>query len=204
MSEAIAEAGYGPAVPRPPIGFSIDVPDHWVVLDLNPATWEGWLHSFLNQRPGFKSVSELERDLARAALLNLLTKLEEDRVFMAAILPARVQRQSVSASGTLAWRKMEGIEAIRVAGLKQILLRSADAPPLAVEEVSLPVGPAVKASSRELVQGRSAAVFQYFVPVLDSQWLAVITCSTGNVALEKGVEVVARGMASSLRFKPEQ
>ena len=49
---------------------------------------------------------------------------------------------------------------------------------------------------------RPVNVTQYFVPVLDTNWLAVITATTGTPGLAEGVEIVADGMAESLEFRP--
>ena len=51
-----------------------------------------------------------------------------------------------------------------------------------------------------LPQPRPATAIQYLVPVLDTDWLAVITATTGNKALAPGVEEVADGMAATLAF----
>jgi hypothetical protein len=60
------------------------------------------------------------------------------------------------------------------------------------EEMELPMVPGV----------RPVNVTQYFVPVLDTDWLAVITATTGTPGLAEGVEIVADGMARSLEFRP--
>jgi len=79
-----------------------------------------------------------------------------------------------------------------------------------VEVVDLPAGGGVKVATREemelpLVPGiRPVNLTQYFVPVLDTDWLAVVTAPTGNPFLAEGVEIVADGMAESLEFKPRQ
>ena len=49
---------------------------------------------------------------------------------------------------------------------------------------------------------RPVNVTQYFVSVLEADWLAVITATTGTPGLAEGVEIVADGMAGSLGFRP--
>ena len=204
--------GYAAGAPRPALGFSIDVPDHWTVLDLNPETWDGWLDAFLAQRLAGRPDPAAERGPARTALLDLLRRLHGEEVFMAAILAAEVGGDLVSASATLAWRKLDTDgQAIPVEGLRQVYLRapaspSEDRAARRVEQVALPVGGAVKVVSREssrvprTSKSQPVDIVQYLVPVLDTDWLAVITATTGNPPLAAGVAEVANGMAVSLSF----
>lgn len=212
MTDVLPPAGYAPGIPRPPIGFSIDVPDHWTVLDLDPQTWDSWLYAFLTQRLAGRAGAKAERSPARKALLELMRQLHDQQVFMAAILAADVGGDLVSASATLAWRKLETHgEGIPVAGLREVYARAPasrgeDLDTRRVEVTQLPTGGSVKVATKEAVQvpGTSqiqpVAITQYFVPVLDTDWLAVITTSTGNPPLEPGVEEVADTMAKSLIF----
>ncbi|MGH8907529.1 MAG: hypothetical protein ACRD0K_13635 [Egibacteraceae bacterium] len=212
MIETLPPAGYAADVPRPSIGFSIDVPDHWTVLDLNPQTWEDWLYAFLSQRLAGRPNASAERGPARRALLDLLRQLHDQKVFMAAILPAVVRGELLSASATLAWRKLDlGGEGIPLAGLREAYARAPassgeNLSERRVETVEIGLGGAVKVSTREIMQlpmiaeARRVAVTQYFVPVLDTEWLSVITTTTGDRALESGVEEVADTMAASLTF----
>lgn len=208
-----AGPGYAAGVPRPPIGFAIDVPDHWDVLDLNPDTWDGWLDGFLDGRVAARDERD-RRGAARQAILDVMRRLHQEKVFMAAILTADAGGELVSASATLAWRQVgtEG-EPIPVAGLREVYRRAPaspgeDAAARRVEEVTLPAGVGVKVATRQtmrlpgLPESRPVALTQYFVPVLASNWLAVVTASTGNPPLAAGVEEVADGMAASLRFIP--
>ncbi len=213
MIETLPPAGYAADVPHPAIGFSIDVPDHWTVLDLDPDSWDNWLGAFLDQRLAGRPNASRERGPAGKALLDLLRQLHEGKVFMAAILAAEVGGDLVSASATLAWRKLDTDgEAIPVEGLRQVYLRAPASPgedvaARSVEQVALPVGGAVKVVSRESsrVPGTSKSqpvdIVQYLVPVLDTDWLAVITATTGNPPVAAGVEEVADGMAVSLGFR---
>ena len=207
-------AGYAAGVPRPALGFSIDVPDHWTVLDLNPDTWDGWLDAFLDQRLSGRSTAAQERGPTRTALLDLLQRLHDDKVFMAAILAADVGGELVSASATMAWRQVPPADGgIPVEGLRQIYASARagtgeDVDERRVDIIDLPAGGAVKVVSREtlplpgLPEPRPVAATQYLVPVLDTDWLAVITATTGNAALAPGVEEVADGMAATLAFVP--
>ena len=211
---ALPPAGYAAGVPRPAIGFSLDVPDHWTVLDLNPDTWDGWLDAFLDQRLAGRAAAARERRPARAALRDLLRRLHDEEVFMAAILAADLGAELVSASATLAWRRVPPAEGgIPVEGLREIYLRAPAGPGEDVDErrvevVDLGAGAGVKVVTREtprlpgLPEPRPVRLVQYLVPVLDTEWLAVITASTGNAALEPGVEEVADDMGATLRFTP--
>jgi hypothetical protein len=212
MTEPLPPAGYAADVPHPPIGVSIDVPDHWTVLDLNPQTWDVWLDAFLDQRLAGRPDANRERGPARKALVDLLRQLHGEKVFMATILAADVGGELVSASATLAWRKLDvGEEGIPVAGLREVYARASASPgenlaARRVETVQLPAGGAVKVATKETVrvpmmnQIQPVNVTQYFVPVLHTDWLAVITTTTGNPALAPGTEAVADGMAASLAF----
>lgn len=212
MTEDLPPAGYAADVPHPPIGVSIDVPDHWTVLDLNPETWDAWLDAFLGQRLAGRPDARKERGPARAALVGLLRQLHESQVFMAAILAADVGGDLVSASATLAWRQLDlGGDEMDLEGLRQVYLRASAGPgedmqARRVEQVELPSGGAVKVVSRERVRppgtarDQQARLVQYLIPVLDTDWLAVITASTGNEPLAPGVEMVADQMAEALAF----
>lgn len=205
-------AGYATGVPRPAIGFSIDVPDHWTVLDLNPETWDAWLDAFLDHRLAGRPSAASERGPARAALADVLRRLHGDQVFMAAILAADVGGELVSASTTLAWRRVPpGDHGIPVEGLREVYARAPAGPgedvaQRRVEVVGLGAGAGVKVVTNEtvalpaLTEPRQATAIQYLVPVLDTDWLAVITATTGNEALVPGVEEVADGMAATLAF----
>lgn len=214
MAEALPAPGYAADAPRPPVGFSIDLPDHWTVLDLDPATREGWLDAFLDRRLAGRPREGVERRAARAALFQLLRQLHAEGVFLAAILAGEVGGEPVSASATLAWRRPDlGGDRLDLEGLRQVYLRAPGSPgedrrARRVEVVDLPSGGAVKVASREtapvptLAKVRSVAVTQYLVPVPHDGWLAVITATTGVPALEAGVEEVADAMAASLSFQP--
>lgn len=214
MTGPLPAAGFAAGVPRPPIGFSIDVPDHWTVLDLNLETWEGWVEAFLDQRLAGRANADREREPARTGLLDLLRRLHGEQVFMAAILAADVAGELVAASATLAWRKLDTAGAgIPVEGLREVYARAApaageDPERRRVETVELPAGSGVKLATLEhirlpaMTDARPVAVTQYFIPVLDTDWLAVITATTGNAPLFGGVEEVADTMAATLAFHP--
>jgi hypothetical protein len=213
-AEPLPQPGYAAEVPRPVVGFSVEVPDHWTVLDLDPRTQGDWLDAFLDQRLAGRPRAGSERGPARAALLDILRRLHDADVFLAAILAAEVGAELVSASVTLAWRVSDsGDRRVLLDRLRQIY---ATAPPASgedltarrVEVVQLAAGGAVRVSSREAVQipgGRrvdGVAITQYVVPVLDTGWLALLTGTTGVPALVAGVEAVTDAMAESLGFGP--
>jgi hypothetical protein len=192
----------------------VDVPDHWTVLDLDPRTQARWVEALLDQRLAGHPEAARERPPARQALLDLLRRLHEARVFLAAILAGKVGDELVSASVTLAWHRPEpaGGEP-SLAALREVY---AQAPPAAgediaarrVEVVDLRVGGAVRVSTREAVELSTGVrvsgvtMTQYVVPVLHTGWLALLTAATGVPALAAGVEEVIDTMAASLRFEP--
>ncbi len=212
-TDTLPPAGFGADVPHPPIGFSIDVPDHWTVLDLDPATWDVWLDAFLGQRLVTGAAEAVqERVSIRKELVRVLQGLQTEGVFLAAILAADVGGELVSASANLAWRKLETHgEGIPLAGLREVYVRAPrkageDLARRRVDIVELPAGGAVKLVSRRPMRLHPMSgpgvlhVTQYFVPVLATDWLAVITTSTGHAALAPNLEEVADAMARSLCF----
>ena len=213
MAEPLPQPGFPAGVPRPALGFSIDVPDHWVVVDLDPATWEGWLDAFLDQRLAARPQAVRERGPARAALVDLLRRLHHEQVFLAAVLAAEAGSHLVSASATLAWRRPDlGGDLLLLEGLAHLSLLAPAGPgeDLAarrVDIVELPAGGSVKVATKEVValpgggEARPASVTQYLVPVHRTGWLAVITTTTGNPELAEAVEEVADTMAASLVFQ---
>jgi hypothetical protein len=212
VAEPLPAPGFPAGVPRPALGFSIDVPDHWVVLDLDPATWDGWVDAFLDRRMAGRRETGRERGPTRAALIDLLRRLHTEDVFLVAVLAAEVDGRLVSASATLAWRRPDlAGDPLLLEGLAHLHLLAPAAPgeDLAarrVEIVELPARGGVKVATRELValpgdDSRQAWVTQYLVPVLDTGWLAVITTTTGQPELAAAVEDVGDAMAASLHFQ---
>lgn len=213
VAEAPPAPGYAAHAPRPSIGFSIDLPDHWTVLDLNPRTWDAWLDTFLDARLARRPQAQVERGPARAALFQLLRQLHDEGVFLAAVLAGEVEGQLISASATLAWRRPDlGPDPLDVEGLREVFAQAPAAvgeerAARRVERRELPSGPAVKVVSKEtarvptLATLRLVAVVQHFVPVQHDGWLAVITVTTGVRELETGIEAVADAMAESLTFQ---
>lgn len=212
MAEDLPAVGY-PDVPRPPIGFSIDVPDHWTLLDLDPTSGETWVSAFLSARLAGRTQASAERGPARRALLSLLQQLRGEQVFMALILAAEAGGELYSASATLAWRQLEpfGV-AIPVEGLAKVYRQAPagtrkDLDDRQVEIVTLPAGPAVRVSSTRTVElagieAPPVAQTQHVVPVLQSSWLALLTTSTANPSLVPAVDDIADEMADSLTFTP--
>ena len=215
VAEELPEPGYAADAPRPSVGFSVDVPDHWTVLDLDPGTQGRWVDAFLDQRLKGRPRAVEERPPARRALLDILRRLHEGGVFLAAILAGEVGGELLSASATLAWHRPEpGNGPPSLAALYEVYARAlagaeAETGMRRVETVQLPAGGGVKVSTRETVELPTGArvpgvaVTQYIVPVLTTGWLALITTTTGDPALAAGVEEVAMRMAASLRFEPQ-
>lgn len=215
VAERLPQPGYAADAPRPSVGFSVDVPDHWTVLDLDPGTQGRWVDAFLDQRLAGRPRAAEERPPARRALLDLLRRLQEGGVFLAAVLAGEVGGELVSASATLAWHRPEAESGPpSLAALYEVYARAPaaageDAATRRVEVVDLPAGGAVKVSTRETVElptgarVHGVAVIQCIVPVLTTGWLALITATTGVPALVAGLEEVAATMAASLRFEPQ-
>ncbi|MGH2770778.1 MAG: hypothetical protein ACRDJF_09700, partial [Actinomycetota bacterium] len=153
-----------------------------------------------------------ERPPARRALLGLLRQLHEGKVFMAAVLAGESGGELVSASATLAWRRLDlGADTMNLEGMRRAYLHAPPSPgeildDRRVELVELSMGAGVKVATRETMRAPGApgfnpvTVIRFFVPVLDTDWLAVITAATGVAALAAGVEEVANAMARSLTF----
>lgn len=209
MIHTLPPTGYAADVPRPPIGVTIDVPEHWTVLDLDPGTWDTWLDAFLDQRLAGRPNAARERGPARKALLSILRQLHGEKVFLAAILAADVGGDLISASATLAWRQLDlGGDKMNLEGLRRIYARAPASPgeelkARHVELVELPVGGAVKVVSREPMRvpgtkrHQPMYMTQHVIPVLDTNWLAMITTTTPNA---QGIQEVADGMANRLSF----
>ncbi len=214
MSEALPAAGYPPGVLRPPFAFSIDVPDHWTVLDLDPTTSDGWVDAFVDQRLAQRD-GPTDRAAARHAMRAVVRQLHAEKVFMAAILAAEVGDDLVSASANLAWRQL-GTDSdgdIPVAGLREVYARAEPMPgedfgARRVQVVQLPAGEAVRLSTRQTMavpgarEPQRLSLTQYFVPVPTTDWLAAITTATPNPPLAAAVAEVAEGMAASLVARP--
>lgn len=209
MTDTLPPAGYPPDVPRPPMPFAIDVPDHWTVVDLDPRTQEGWLDALFDQR--FRPETGVDPMELRRNLSLALQQLRQEKVFMAALLLADVGGDTVSANATLVWQELETHgEGIPVAGLHAVFAGAPadpdeDAAHRRVDVVGLPGGNAVKLTTRRtmrlpgMTEAAAAAVTQYFVPVPSTDWLAVVTTGTGTLELAPAIEEVADEMAASLR-----
>ena len=209
MTESLPPAGYAADVPRPPMRFSIDVPDHWTVVDLDPQTGDVWLDAFLDQR--FRPETGVDRAALREDLSRALQQLYREKVFMAALLLADVAGDVVTANATLAWQQLETHgEGIPVAGLHAVFAGAPagsdeDVAHRQVEVVQLPAGGGVRVRTHRTMRlpgmpaPATVAVTQYFVPVPSTEWLAVVTTGTGRMDLAPAIEEVADEMAASLR-----
>jgi hypothetical protein len=210
---ALPEPGYAAGAPRPAVGFSIDLPDHWVALDLDPATSDRWLDAFLDRQLAGRPNAAAERGPARAALRQLLARLRQQQVFLAAILVGEIRDEPVSASVTLAWRRPELRGGIDLDAMGETFARAPSAPgedlrARRARRVAVEAGDAITVATLEtqVVPGgggrRRVALTQWFVPVLDTGWLAVITTATPVLRLAAAVEDVGAAAVASLRFDP--
>jgi hypothetical protein len=202
--------------PRPPIGFTIVLPDAWTVFDLDPATSDEWVDELLDERLPPGRAAGPERRAVRRPLRRLLREHVRDQrdagVFLAAAMLHTDGPDPLTLGFTLAWRPVafRGLPR-RLEALHRI---QAQAPAggrhgdRRVEIVPLACGGGVRVLTRELVlvpgtrQRRPALVAQYLVPVLDLDWMAVLTTSTAVVRLEDAVAEAADRIADGLRFEP--
>jgi hypothetical protein len=209
--------GIAPDTPRPSFAFAVDVPDHWVVLDLDLATQQRWLDAFLDSQQAPRE--QAGRRAARTALLDYLGQLHREQILLAAILFGTVGGQPISAGVTLAWRQIGNATdsdassaVVPLEGLRRVYAQAPadtgeDPSARRVEVIELPAGGAVKVTTTQAAPvpstdlTRPAQLIQYIAPAGDTGWLAFITATTAIPELVKGVESVAEGVATSLRFE---
>ena len=208
---AAEEIGVNPAASRPPIGFRLNVPDEMVAFDLDPASSDAWLERLLDQRSADLVGAAAQRSRARQVLQNVIAQHRDADVFFAAFLAGSGPRPGdlVGAGLTFAWRQFAG--GIDMAGLETFFTEEEPGPgedvtAREVRRVELPAGPAVLVRSRiQLLvpltsRRQDVVVVQHLVPVPDSEWLAVLTMTTPDVAEADGFAEFAGRVAASLEF----
>lgn len=210
-------SGIDPAAPRPPVGFRVRLPDTWTAVDLDPATSQAWVRSYVRERAGAAPELARHRRRMRRVLSEFLDGCRAEGLFLLLVLAGRAAGQPedlVGASLGLAWRRLAGADHVDVDGLAQALASSPPAPgePAAdriVAVVEQPTGPAAYLHTAQLAavpgrpgQRRMTVLSQFLVPIPGLPWLAVITAATTNQELADGIDAVADGVARSLEFLP--
>ena len=207
------EIGVDPAAPRPPVGFRLDVPDGFTELDLDPATSDAWVERFLDQRSAGVPGAAAQRGRARQVLQSLVSQHRQAGVFLAAFLAAAGPRpgEMIGASLTLAWREFRG--GVLLEGLRQYFADEdpgpgEDATARSVDVVALPGGQAVRTRSRQRLpvpltsHRQDTVIVQHLLPVPEpaTDWLAVLTMSTPDIAGADEFTALAGRVAASLEF----
>ena len=205
--------GVDPAAPRPPIGFRLDIPDEFTSLDLDPATSDASIERLLDERSAAVPGAARQRARARQVLQRVVEDHRQAGVFLAAFLAGAGASpgEMVGASLTLAWRRFSG--GIDLDGLVTFFREDDPAPgedPATrdVRRVQLPYGEAVRVVSRQLTplpltsHRQEVVVVQHLVPApaSASDWLAVLTASTPDVAGADDFTSFAGRVAATLEF----
>ncbi|HYT09218.1 MAG TPA: hypothetical protein VEL73_01005 [Mycobacteriales bacterium] len=189
-----ALVGVDPAAPRPALGFRLDVPDEYTVLDLDPATSDASLERLLDERGAAVVGAARQRVRGRQVLRQVVADHRKAGVFLAAYLAGAGASpgEIVGAGLTLAWRRFAGgvdLDALAAFFQENDPQPGEDRAPTDVLRVRLPCGEAVRVVNRQLApvpltsRGREVVVVQHLVPVPQpaSDWLAVLTASTPDV-----------------------
>lgn len=212
-AEPTEVVGVDPAVPRPPVGFRLDVPDEFTSLDLDPATSDASVERLLDERSASVPGAARQRARARQVLQRVVSEHREAGVFLAAFLAAggASPGEMVGASLTLAWRRFPG--GIDLDGLVTFFREDDPAPGedralREVRRVPLPSGEAVRVVNRQLAplpltsRRQEVVVVQHLVPVSPpaEEWLAVLTASTPDVGGAADFTGFAGRVAATLEF----
>jgi hypothetical protein len=208
----VRRRGADPAVsaPRPPIGFRFDVPDHWTVLDLEPATSDDWIERFLDEWTAGVPGAAAERSRARQVLRQTITAHQRAGVLFAAFLATgSPAADSLIAAGlVLAWQELTGMD---LDALERFCRQ--DGPGsgevLAAREVCrlrLRHGDGVRVRSRQLAPvpltstHRPVAIVQHLVPVPGTGWLGVFSLTTPDLERADAYAGLADRVAASLEL----
>ena len=90
---------------RPPFGFAIDIPEPWIVLDLDPRTSAQWVRQLVRRRGIGTRRTAREAWAAAAVVRDVIAALQAQGVLLAAILAGRIGEEVVGASITLGWER---------------------------------------------------------------------------------------------------
>lgn len=193
---------------RPPFGFAIDIPEPWIVLDLDSRTSAQWVRQLVRRRATGTRRTAREAWAAAVVVRDVIAALQAQGVLLAAILAGRIGEEVVGASITLGWQRTPCSVDLDALGLSL-----ARASPGANELVQHRRVDLVAVSGREALhlRGREQArvpgstirrevvLHQLFVPIEDPTWLAVVTATTGLLQLGDVVGEAAMHVAGSLR-----
>ncbi len=208
-----SEIGVDPAAPRPPLGFRLDVPDEFTVLDLDPATSDASIERLLDERTAAVPGAARQRVRARQVLQRVVTEHRAAGILLASYLAGTGASpgEMIGASLTLAWRRFAG--GIDLDGLV-VFFRDDDPAPgedparREVRRIPLPYGEAVRVANRQLTpvpltsRRQEVVVVQHLVPAPEpaADWLAVLTASTPDVAGSQDFVGFAGRVAGTLQF----
>jgi hypothetical protein len=215
MTSSVATANRGrlapgidSAAPRPPYRFEVDVPEAWLVLDLNPRTSVRWVRRLVGQRAAGGRGSAADQLAAGRVLHGLISALRGQGVLLAAILARRTGKEVVAASLTMSWRQVRSVPHLDVLGAAL----ACGAPGVDelvehrhVDVVDLASGPALRlrGHQRARVPGspseREVTLHQLFVPTAQPGWVAVVTATTAVPRLSETVGETALRVAGSIR-----
>jgi hypothetical protein len=211
--------GLNPAAPRPPLGIRVWLPRDWHVVDLDPRTANRSVDRFLDwcQRevPAFAPY----RQETRQALRRVVRQNQAQGVLLLAFLAATRGRpeEPIGASVTLAWQRLPDGELPPPAEMSRAIAQSlaagryeeGESPQSRfVTTVELRVGPAAHLRTTQLVPvpwlraRRPVAISQFMVPVPGQPWFGVLTLTSPNLELARGMNVIAEAVARSLELLP--
>lgn len=196
--------------PRPPIGFRFDVPDEWTVLDLEPATSDRWIESFLAERSATVPGAAAQEPWARQVLQQMIEQHRRAGVLFAAFLASRMPAAPalVDAGLALAWQELTSMD---LDALDRFCREDKPGPgeiPAArqVCRVRLRHGDAIRVRSRQSAPAplgssrRPVAIVQHLIPVPGTGWLAVFSLTTPHLELAETYAALADLVAGSLEL----
>jgi hypothetical protein len=213
--------GINPAAPCPPVGFRIWLPHDWRVVDLDPRTANRSVDRFLDwcqsQVPAFAPY----RQETRQALRRVVRQNQAQGVHLLAFLAATMGRpeEPVGASLTLYWQRLPDGELPPPGQVARAMAQSLAAARYEegesretrwVNTVDLRVGPAAHLRTTQLVpvpwlpSRRPVSISQLMIPVPGQHWFGVLTLTSPNLDLARGMNVIAEAVAQSLELHSER
>jgi hypothetical protein len=204
----LRHAGIDPTAPRPPFRFEVDIPEPWIVPDLDPRRSAGWIRQFVERSGTDGAWSSPDRRAAAQLIRSVVATLRAQGVLLAAILAGRVGPEVVGASVTLGWRRLP--DQVDLDALGSLLARMEPGECELVDRrlvdlLVLSSGRAIRLRSleRARVPGstgeREVAVHQLFVPIDPTSWTAIVTATTASPELRERVRLIAIHVADSIR-----
>jgi hypothetical protein len=196
----------------PPAGFRLLTPTNWFDLDLDPKTRTERMAELVDGRIAAEPRLTERRQRLVALLREAARESAESGVDFASVLLEDADGLGMSASASVVAARLVPDAGARPLTEPEAILRSlrsrteAGGEQLDVGLVELPTGPAVRLQGirdRPLPEsGRSLAtvVVQHFVPMPDSELVAVIGCSTPTLVLEASFTSLFDAMARTFTF----